>query len=61
MRLGLVVVSLFISSILAAQPGAGDPNGGGKPGNPVPFSGIELLIGAGALLGAKKAFDKRKK
>ena len=59
MRLGLVVFFVFISSILAAQPGGGDPNGGGKPGH-VPLGGIELLIAAGALFGAKKAFDKNK-
>lgn len=37
-----------------AQPG--DP--GGDPD--VPISGIEVLIGAGALLGAKKIYTRRK-
>lgn len=39
------------------QPGpGGGPGGGGDPGGgqPVPISGIELLIGLGALLGARK-------
>ena len=56
MRLRLVAFLLFFSSILAAQPGGGGP--GGDPD--VPLGGIELLIAAGALFGAKKAFDKRK-
>lgn len=59
MRLRLVAFLLFFSSILAAQPGGGGPGGGGDPD--VPLGGIELLIVAGALLGAKKAFDQRKK
>ncbi|GEM_PF-2089347 len=28
--------------------------------NPAPFGFVELLIGAGALYGGKKAYDKRK-
>ncbi|MCF6351452.1 MAG: hypothetical protein L3J06_00425 [Cyclobacteriaceae bacterium] len=58
MRLGLAVIFIFISSLLAAQPGGGGPGGGGDPD--VPLGGIELLIAAGALFGAKKAFDKKK-
>ncbi len=55
MKLGLVVFFMFMSSFLAAQPG------GGGPGDPdVPLGGIELLIAAGALFGAKKALDKKK-
>jgi hypothetical protein len=38
----------------------GQPGGGGPP-PPVPISGIEILIGAGALFGAKKIYDSRKK
>lgn len=30
------------------------------PGAPVPITGIEILIGAGALLGAKKILGNRK-
>ena len=55
--LALLFVLVSIGSI--AQPGGGGPGGGGNP-DAVPLGGIELLIAAGALLGAKKAFDKRK-
>lgn len=30
------------------------------PGDPVPITGIELLIGAGALLGAKKLQQRKR-
>ena len=60
MKLGIVITLILTSSLLFAQPGAGDPNGGGKPGsNPVPLGGVEILIAAGALLGAKKVFNKK--
>ncbi len=58
MKQGLVVFFIFMSSLLAAQPGGGGPGGGGDPD--APLGGIELLIAAGALLGAKKAFNKKK-
>lgn len=32
----------------------GDPGGGNNPHNPVPFSGLELLVLAGGLLGFRK-------
>lgn len=40
----------------------GQPGGGGDPGHgqPVPISGIELLIAAGVGLGAKKLLKKYK-
>lgn len=42
-------------------PGGGGPGGGGPGGGqPVPLTGIELLIGAGALLGAKRVLASRK-
>ena len=41
-------------------PSTGDPNEGGKPGA-APISGIEILIGLGGLLGAKKVFDLKRK
>jgi len=44
---------------LNAQPGG--PGGGGDPDNPVPITGIEYLIAAGAAFGAKKIYDKKKK
>jgi hypothetical protein len=39
------------------------PNGGGGPGGgpPAPISGIEYLLGAGALYGLKKMIGKQKK
>jgi len=51
----LVFVSLSLTLVVNAQPG--DP--GGDPD--VPLGGIELLIAAGALFGAKKWFNKSKK
>ncbi len=58
MRLGLVIFFIFSSVLLFAQPGGGGPGGGGDPD--VPLGGIELLIAAGALFGAKKALGKKK-
>lgn len=40
-----------------AQPGPPSPGGGTAP---TPFGFVELLIGAGALYGGKKALDARK-
>ena len=51
----LLFLSLLLSPVLLAQPG--DP--GGDPD--VPLGGIELLIAAGALFGARKWFDRSKK
>ncbi len=64
--LALVVVTMlsFASLQSQAQPGPincgtpGNPPCG--PGAPVPLSGIEILIGAGALLGIKRIFANRK-
>ncbi len=39
--------------LLMAQPA--------NPTSPTPFGFVELLIGAGALYGGKKAYDQRKK
>ena len=46
----IVVLCVWASSSASAQPG--DPGGGGKPG--VPITGIEYLLGAGGLFGARK-------
>lgn len=43
-------LAVLFSYTLNAQPG--DPNGGGKPG--VPITGIEYLVGLGALFGFRK-------
>jgi hypothetical protein len=60
----VLIIALTTTTNLFAQPGAGC----GSPGNPcdpgpppVPITGIEILLGAGALLGAKKFVDRRKK
>ena len=59
-----IIVTLFFAAAaltVFCQPGAGDPvEGGAKPGT-VPISGIEILIGLGGLLGAKKIFDSKRK
>lgn len=56
----LIFIFLIIGYFtLNAQPG--DPGGGGDPDNPVPITGIEYLIAAGAAFGAKKIYDKKKK
>jgi hypothetical protein len=54
-------VVLLVSFSAIAQPGG--PGGGGDTDpDPIPIDGgISLLIGAGAALGAKKAYDLRKK
>ena len=51
----LLFIFAHASLLLYAQPG--DP--GGDPD--VPISGIELLIAAGGVLGAKKFFNRKKK
>jgi hypothetical protein len=55
--LSAFIVFLSGFSILAQPGGPGDP--GGDP-DVVPISGIEWLIGAGALLGAKRLYHLRK-
>ncbi len=42
-----------------AQPGGGGPGGGGDPNDPVPITGVEWLLIAGAGFGAKKLYDKK--
>jgi hypothetical protein len=55
----LILLLLIIASSFAiAQPGSG-PGGGVKPG--VPITGIEWVLGAGALLGARKMYNKHKR
>ena len=46
----LLVVFNLVSFSLSAQPG--DPGGGGNP--TVPITGIEFLLGGGAILGLRK-------
>lgn len=70
MRLLLLIFFLLIlgSSEIQAQPPCDCGDGTfsvdccppGDPGAPVPITGIEILIGAGVLLGAKRILSKRK-
>ena len=54
-----IVFFVLMSAAAFAQPTGGGPGGGGDPD--VPFGGIEILIAAGALFGAKKWLDRSKK
>jgi len=47
---------MFFAASAMAQVGAPPPD----PGDPVPITGIEILIGAGALYGSKRLVDSRK-
>jgi hypothetical protein len=55
----IVLLVVGLDFVAIAQPGT-DPNEGAAPGE-APISGIEILIGLGGLLGAKKMFEARKK
>jgi hypothetical protein len=55
MKTILMVILLFVAYPMIAQPG--DP--GGDP-DAVPITGIEILIGVGALFGVKKIYDSKK-
>jgi len=59
----ILVVTLVLAAQLSgnAQPCGAPPLPPCDPGDPVPITGIELLIGAGALLGAKKIRDAKRK
>jgi hypothetical protein len=57
----LTLSSLFIVlavCLATAQPGGGPPP---DPGQPVPLSGVEVLVGAGLLYGIKNMVAKRKR
>lgn len=54
----LILALIFCSKMMvSAQGGATPPP---DPGDPVPITGIELLIGAGAFFGAKRLIDSRR-
>jgi hypothetical protein len=46
----------LVSTSVGAQPGPPPPD----PGEPVPISGIEVLLGAGALLGGRQILKRKK-
>jgi len=51
----LLFLLVFVTTIATAQPG--DPGGGG---NPTPISGIEILLGGGAIIGLRKYLQRNK-
>jgi hypothetical protein len=66
----LIVLLTVFDGVVHAQPGSGGgggpgSGGGGNPGGgggtPVPITGIEVLLGLGGALGAKKLVGKLKK
>jgi hypothetical protein len=56
--IGILIVFLAAALTAGAQPGGGGDPGGGEP---VPFSGLEVLLTAGAVLGAKALHTLRKR
>jgi hypothetical protein len=54
----LVLIFIFAVSLAVAQPGGGPPP---DPGEPLPITGIEILLGLGCLLGIKRLRDIRNK
>ena len=54
----LIIALVFVVSgfIMNAQPAKGNPGG-----TPTPFGFTEILIAAGAALGGKKLYNKKKK
>jgi hypothetical protein len=54
----LILFCSFLLAVLIVKAQPGNPV---DPDNPVPLSGIEILLASGALLGAKRFFDFRKK
>lgn len=62
-KISMILSVLFLMgiSMVMAQPSGGDPGGGSDPDNPVPITGLEILLGLGGAYGAKKLIDQRKK
>jgi hypothetical protein len=63
----ILVISMLSFCSSEAQPGSGGGGGpggggGGNPGggNPVPITGIEILIGAGGAYGLRKLMKRKK-
>ncbi len=58
-----VALTFICVVVTYGQPNVEGPpnNPGGDPDNPVPITGIEVLLGMGAIFGAKKLNDFRKR
>lgn len=54
----LAVLFILTCAVVMAQPTGGGP-GGGAP--PIPLTGLEWLLAAGGIYGAKKIYDSSKK
>ncbi|MGK7390742.1 MAG: hypothetical protein ACNS60_10330 [Candidatus Cyclobacteriaceae bacterium M2_1C_046] len=61
MRKFLVIFLLLLPIYVIGQPDSGPGDPGGDPDDPIPITGIEWLIAAGGLFGAKKIYDNRRK
>ena len=57
--LPFAIFFLFTLSVAVSQPGGGGPGGGGDPD--VPITGLEFLLVAGGILGAKRLMNLKKK
>ncbi len=53
----LFTIALIVFTVVAAN---AQPLGPGGGSGPTPFGFVEILIGAGALFGAQKAYDAKK-
>jgi len=53
-----ITILCFVSFFCAAQPGGGGDPGGGEP---VPITGIEILLALGGLLGVKRLLGLNQK
>lgn len=54
----VLILSCMVVFLASAQPGGGPPP---DPGQPLPITGIEILIGLGCMLGIKRLRDNRNK
>jgi hypothetical protein len=54
----VLILTCMVVSLAVAQPGGGPPP---DPGQPLPITGIEILLGIGCLLGIKRLRDSRNK
>lgn len=55
-RFVLIVSIFFIAAVAYGQPGGGGDPGGGEP---VPITGVEILLVGGAAIGLRKILGKK--